>query len=283
MKSRFLFAPIPIFIIASLLGFDVWTGSHWGICLLMTGIPAGCMFEAGRAYDSKFGNLPFNVLTAGMVLLMLLASYVLLYSPSWLSPYTHILFSLSYVLIVLFSCVYNITVGPSENAAGTLMGLGLFTLFSVIYLHGFLLLDILSETPGFATMMVIYLLAVGKGGDSGSYLVGKSIGTVKMTPRLSPNKTWAGLAGGLITGVIIGSGFYFTVIGTHITLTTLLVISFLISLSAAGGDLIGSYLKRGANLDDSSNMFPGLGGVLDMSDSFLVTIPVALLIILLIS
>lgn len=283
MKSRFLFAPIPIFIITALLGFDVWTGGHWGVSLLITTIPAGCMFELGRAYDSTVGNLPYRFLTAGMVLIMLIASYTLFNSPAWLSDHPYLLFTLSYILIVLLTLLYSIQSGSTQHGGGTLLGVGLFTLFSATYLHGLLLLHLLADTPGFATMMVIYLLAVGKGGDSGSYLVGKSIGTVKMTPHLSPNKTWAGLIGGLITAMIIGSGFYFTVIGQHITFQWLLVISFVIGLSAAGGDLVGSYLKRGANLDDSSNIFPGLGGVLDMSDSFLVTIPVALLILLLIS
>lgn len=282
MTSRFLFAPIPIFIITLLLGFDVWTGGHWGVSLLLTFIPAGCMFELGRAYDSTFGDLPYQFLTAGMILLMLIASSILLFSPPWLSDHPYLLLTLSYVLILLLTILHTIQTGSTRHSGGPLLGLGLFTLFSAIYLHGFLLLDLLADTTGFATMMVIYLLAVGKGGDSGSYLVGKSIGTVKMTPHLSPNKTWAGLLGGLTTGMIIGSGFYFTVIGEHTTFQSLLVISFVIGLSAAAGDLVGSYLKRGANLDDSSNIFPGLGGILDMSDSFLVTIPVALLIILLI-
>lgn len=283
MKARFLFAPIPIFITAALLGFDIWSGTHWGISLLITLIPAGCMFELGRAYDSRLDHLPFQFLTGGMVLLMLFASYVLLFSPPWLADHVYILFSLSYILIFLLTCVYSLQTGPPQTAQGTLLGFGLFTLFSATYLHGFILLETLADHPDLATMMVIYLLAVGKGADSGSYLVGKSMGTVKMTPRLSPNKTWTGLIGGLITGMGIGSGFYFSVIGEMMSFPSLIIISFVIGLSAAGGDLVGSYLKRGANLDDSSNMFPGLGGILDMSDSFLVTIPVAFVIILLIS
>lgn len=101
--------------------------------------------------------------------------------------------------------------------------------------------------------------------DSGAYFIGKAIGKTPFSPS-SPNKTFEGVAGGIITASIFGTiygwvlydGFF------HALLTSVLVCIF-----SVWGDLFESYLKRQAGLKDSGSLFPGHGGVLDRIDGYL--------------
>ncbi len=284
MKSRFLFAPIPILIATVLLGLDAWTGDNWGVYFLIAAISSACMFEVGMAYSHQLQELPVYPLTAGMVLLMLVSGLSLLFpSGKGIGVRPIVSFSLPFLVVVLVILLYWTATYPPERVPALLTGLGLFALFSITYFHAYILLRELAGAPRLSTAVVVFLLVVSKGADSGAYLVGTFFGSRKMTPRLSPNKTWVGLFGGLITGSMLGSCFVFTEIGQHLSAGVLAVISCVIALSATGGDLIGSLLKRGADVEDSSTLLPGLGGILDMTDSFLVSVPVALLILLLIS
>lgn len=293
MKSRFLFAPIPILIVGTLLGLDFWSGGHWGIYLLITATSASCVYEMGAAYSGPDNDVPYGFLTVGTALLMLTSGYVFLFPErvsdtlliTGINHSTLALLSFLFSLLVvnLMVVLYRIQSNDPEQTDSLLIGLGLFNLFSVTYVHVFVLLSLLSDRSRLGTLVIIFLMLVCKGADSGSYLVGKTFGSYQMSPQLSPNKTWMGLFGGMFSGVLIGGLFYGTRLGELTSLPSLLIISFILSLAAAAGDLIGSLLKRGAGVDDSSNMFPGLGGLTDMTDSFLVTIPVALLILFLLS
>ena len=118
---------------------------------------------------------------------------------------------------------------------------------------------------------VIWLLAVVWATDSGGYVVGRAIGGPKLAPRISPNKTWAGLIGGLTVAAAVG---------------WLLALAFAIgqpaqlAIAAAGlavvgqaGDLSESAIKRHFQVKDSSNLIPGHGGVLDRVDGLLYAAP----------
>jgi phosphatidate cytidylyltransferase len=112
--------------------------------------------------------------------------------------------------------------------------------------------------------------------DTGQYFVGRKFGRHKLAPRISPGKTWEGVAGGaafaIATACLVfhlsgrSTGFFATIF-------------YALSLAAAGivGDLSESMIKRDAGLKDSSTWMPGFGGVLDMLDSLLVAGPVAYL------
>ena len=116
----------------------------------------------------------------------------------------------------------------------------------------------------FGIYSVVWLIIVVAFTDTFAYFSGKYLGKTKFSPT-SPNKTWEGVAGGIIAGTIFGSvaGLYFN--GFLFALT----LSFFVSFFSVFGDLFESYLKRGANLKDSGNIFPGHGGVLDRLDGYL--------------
>jgi phosphatidate cytidylyltransferase len=132
----------------------------------------------------------------------------------------------------------------------------------------------------FGVGALVSLIIVVKCGDTGAYFVGRLFGRHKMSPSISPGKTWEGAAGAI----------FFACIGALVcspllpSLTNLkgyiwefyLSISYGIVLAVAGmlGDLAESLLKRDAGRKDSSTWMPGFGGVLDVMDSLLFAAPV---------
>ena len=110
--------------------------------------------------------------------------------------------------------------------------------------------------------------------DSGAYFIGRWLGKAKMTPRLSPGKTWVGLMGATLTGTL--SGFLLVwlwrSVGFLPASTPLwqgAVIGFILAILTPLGDLLVSLLKRSAGVKDTSNLIPGHGGILDRIDTWI--------------
>lgn len=112
--------------------------------------------------------------------------------------------------------------------------------------------------------------------DTGGYLAGRSIGGPKLAPRISPNKTWAGLGGAVAGAAFVGllAGF----IVNHTNVWVLLLLSGALGVVEQAGDLVESALKRHFGVKDASHIIPGHGGVLDRVDGLL-AVAVAVLVI----
>jgi phosphatidate cytidylyltransferase len=122
---------------------------------------------------------------------------------------------------------------------------------------------------------VLYFIVVTKLSDCGAYAVGSLIGKHKMIPRISPGKTWEGFYGAVVVSTA-ASVIFFKVGQAHLfgmTLTHAIILGVVLSISAVVGDLIESLFKREAGLKDSGQMFPGIGGILDLLDSLLFNAP----------
>ncbi len=123
-------------------------------------------------------------------------------------------------------------------------------------------------------LTIIWLLGVVWATDIGAYFVGRTIGGPKMAPKLSPNKTWSGLIGGMAAAAIIGV-LVFVVAGigsVELTLTivvALAIFSALVALLSQAGDVYESSLKRRAGVKDSGTIIPGHGGILDRVDGLM--------------
>ncbi len=123
-----------------------------------------------------------------------------------------------------------------------------------------------------------YLILVTKITDVGAYFVGRLWGSHKLAPSLSPKKTVEGAVAGLICAVLMSIGMHFLGDGFsggtfHLNLTESVWLGALIGIFGQIGDLAESLLKRDAVVKDS-NTLPGLGGILDMVDSLLLTTPI---------
>jgi phosphatidate cytidylyltransferase len=106
--------------------------------------------------------------------------------------------------------------------------------------------------------------------DTGAYAVGRTWGRRHFAVHLSPGKTLEGVAGGLVSAVVV-SGIVLWSAGQPIAGG--LVLGLLVGLAAQAGDLAESMLKRAASVKDSSNLIPGHGGMLDRVDSILFAAP----------
>lgn len=125
---------------------------------------------------------------------------------------------------------------------------------------------------------LLYLLLVTKMTDTAAFFVGREVGRRKLSPYISPKKTWegalGGLCGALATGIVLYgiSHLFFTTVPFNLSFFQTLWLSTLISVTAQFGDLAESLLKRDVGIKDSSYI-PGLGGVLDIFDSLVFTSP----------
>jgi phosphatidate cytidylyltransferase len=122
---------------------------------------------------------------------------------------------------------------------------------------------------------VLYFILVTKFSDSGAYFAGSLFGRHKMIPRISPGKTWEGFGGAIVVSTA-ASVVFARWAGPHLTgmtLTHSIILGVILSTAAVIGDLIESLFKREAGLKDSGNLFPGIGGILDVLDSLLFNAP----------
>ena len=102
--------------------------------------------------------------------------------------------------------------------------------------------------------------------DIGAYFAGRSIGGPKLAPAISPNKTWAGLIGGMAAAALFG-GLWTMLLDLP---PILLWLAAPFALGAQLGDLFESWLKRRAGVKDSGGWLPGHGGALDRLDGLVV-------------
>ena len=158
-----------------------------------------------------------------------------------------------------------------------------YTFFGVIYIPWLFLFmaKLLYLTPrdehGFLTgqYLVLFVISVTKFTDVGAFLCGSLFGRTPFFPNISPKKTWEGIIGALLLGVIAGV-IIFHFFGHHLphfSLPLICGLSLLLGIVGIAGDLAESLLKRSLHTKDSGHALPGIGGGLDLIDSLLFTLP----------
>lgn len=121
--------------------------------------------------------------------------------------------------------------------------------------------------------ILLYLLVLIWGADSGAYVVGRLFGKHPLAPKVSPGKTWQGFLGAMVTTLLIVF-FALNIFKTPYYLWSgVLLLSLVTVLFSILGDLFESMLKRNANLKDSGKLLPGHGGILDRIDSLTAAAP----------
>jgi phosphatidate cytidylyltransferase len=155
------------------------------------------------------------------------------------------------------------------------------------------LLVAIRQQPAGAIWTIYTLLAVWAG-DIFAYFVGKSIGRHRMSPEISPKKTWEGAVASIIASMIVGtlwiqhaSGISSALLRIGLIerrdgmfgleqpqLWPIVLLSAVVNIAAQLGDLVESLIKRGAGAKDSGTILPGHGGMLDRIDAMLFAVPV---------
>ncbi len=187
-----------------------------------------------------------------------------------------------YGLFVIFIPVYVflllpfrlVVTGETEgfiNAIGTIQWGIMLTVFSISHLAYLLVLPEGPNPSGGGAGLVLYLLLLTEGNDVAQYVWGKSLGQRKIIPTVSPNKTWEGFLGGVVTTMLFGS--LLASVLTPLTVGQGLVAGFLIGASGFIGDVCVSAVKRDLQIKDTGTLIPGHGGILDRLDSLTYTAP----------
>jgi phosphatidate cytidylyltransferase len=145
------------------------------------------------------------------------------------------------------------------------------TIFGAIYFGWFLChLVLLRGLPnGFGIIVFLFMCVAFN--DTLAYAFGRCFGKNKMSPVVSPAKTWEGFAGGIVGTSIGALVFYHVLSGISLPVTVLL--AFITMVAAPLGDLVVSALKREFAAKDSGSLLPGHGGILDRFDSLVLTAP----------
>ncbi|MGC5053188.1 phosphatidate cytidylyltransferase [Micromonospora sp. DT48] len=118
--------------------------------------------------------------------------------------------------------------------------------------------------------------------DAGAYLFGNAIRGPRLAPSVSPQKTWSGV-GGAVLGVAGGLALQWPLVPDRWGLAVAVALAVALSVGAVWGDLVESVVKRDAGVKDAGTVLPGFGGLLDRFDSFLLSIPLAFAVVLLLT
>ena len=142
----------------------------------------------------------------------------------------------------------------------------------------FLIILIILFLPTFEKLRQLFFIGIMISvlTDAGAYYVGKTIGSIKIFPTTSPNKTLEGIIGGSLFCVVFLSMLFwyfpsFFTLNTNLTVFVFLIV--ISSLASIFGDYLQSRFKRTQGVKDSGNILPGHGGLSDRLDSHLVTLP----------
>lgn len=175
-------------------------------------------------------------------------------------------------LVVLASMAYHLLAYErGREQAGTDFALTLAGVFYLGWIGAYFIS--LRNLPEGEWWMLTTLPAVWVA-DSGAYFIGRRFGSHKLSPHLSPKKTWEGYWAGVITGTLAGAFFAFlwgTFTGPDSQITPLrgAVIGLILSTLTTLGDLGESMIKRQVGVKDSGKLLPGHGGMFDRIDSWL--------------
>lgn len=177
----------------------------------------------------------------------------------------------SLALTVLASLIWRMPQGVAgfvSDAAASLL------IIAYVPLLGSFAALMLAEGQGVARVVTFLLIVVMS--DTGGYIAGVLFGKHPMAPKISPKKSWEGVAGSLILGT--AAGICMAIFALDVPFWVGIILG--VSLVAVGtcGDLIESMIKRDLGIKDMSSFLPGHGGVMDRLDSLLVAAPVAWLI-----
>jgi len=156
-----------------------------------------------------------------------------------------------------------------ERAAKIQFGI-MICVYCLSYAPALLMLRV----PGFqqhSARLLFFLVLVTQMSDVSKYVFGKVLGRHRIVPRVSPNKTWEGFVGGVVTATALGSALWWI---TPFNPLAAAEVSLLIALLGAAGGLVMSAIKRDADVKDFGVIIEGHGGILDRIDSLCFAAPI---------
>jgi phosphatidate cytidylyltransferase len=255
-----------VWMLAPVLLIAVFAGG-----LVLFGITAAIMFQAIREYAALIRLGRAYAVTLHSYSLITLLTIALWHSiPEFALPFG------LFLLVAAVPIFSGQVADASRNLGGTLLG----------YLYIGLPMAVLLHSRGASSWGAQFLVLAGTAtalADAAAYFVGGWLRGPRLAPKVSPHKTWTGLAGGMLgaVGGLSLQWWFLAPEGWGTAAFAALAISA--GGGAAWGDLIESVIKRDFAVKDTGRLLPGFGGVLDRFDSFLVSIPLSFIAVTIIS
>ena len=144
----------------------------------------------------------------------------------------------------------------------------MLTVFSLSHLAFLLSLPPIAGFNAGGRGLLLFVVFITEINDVFQFTWGKLLGRHAIIPKISPNKTWEGFVGGVLTTTVLG---YFLRFLTPFSEVESLVVSFVIACAGFVGDVVVSEVKRDIGLKDTGTLIPGHGGILDRIDSLAIT------------
>lgn len=177
------------------------------------------------------------------------------------------------VYVFLFLPARMVITGDTQHFLRTVSQLHWSLMTTVFaFSHVAMLLVLPSENPQTGALLVLFLVGLTEFNDIAQYLWGKSLGHIKIIPKVSPNKTLAGLLGGVVSTAL--AAMVFGPLLTPLSGAMALLAGLIIGMTGFCGDVVMSAIKRDIGVKDSGTLLPGHGGILDRLDSLIFTAPV---------
>ena len=269
IRGQLAFRVVSGVAVAAVAVAAIWFGPP---LLTLLGLLGGsiAIFETYRLAPAGAGRLPL-ALGVVAVLALLLTAEAASGKADYLTASGIVLAVWTLVAALWFIACYS---GERPVAAFLLLLLG--PVYAGFMLgHGLAIYDIASSLGGAENLgrnWLLFTLAGTSASDTGAYAVGRLIGRHRMAPRVSPGKTWEGVAGGFVAsvGAMLAVG---ALLGLGVELWEYAVVSLVVAIVAQAGDLAESSMKRAANVKNSGSIMPGHGGLLDRIDSILFALP----------
>lgn len=274
LKQRLFFGVLMTAIFIALVIFDGWLdgsltdtqsddkpiqGTVFCLLIVILAIPAQLELSKLAALKNLIIFTPVTIISS---IIFAANGYLLQFIN--IPPDTFLIFLSAFVLfaLLLYQYLFYKTSSVLANCGASY--------FSILYL-GLLSSFCVEIRLQYGLWPLLMFVLVVKFTDIGAYTIGSICGKHKFSPKISPGKTWEGMAGAVIFAIIVAVGF---AVGCDIMSWWLAVIFGLCTAFIGQmGDLVESMIKRDAQQKDSANKVPGFGGILDIIDSPLVAAP----------
>jgi phosphatidate cytidylyltransferase len=236
-----LAALVEFFDIGARLGFQAY---RFWTCLAALAIVAQQWYASQAASISNLGDLLYQARSPRPTLDLVLFLYLL-----------------GLAVIVLGSRRALAESLPSVSVSVAGLAVVVLPFSAVVRLHG---VDVTGPSLLLFTAVLVWV------GDTAAYFAGRGFGRRKLSPQISPNKTWEGAVANLLAALLVGAIFGYW---TRIQPAHMLAMAVLGSVAGQIGDLFESALKRSAGVKDSGTILPGHGGMYDRIDALIFAAP----------
>ena len=261
----------------TIIGLSIWSGIDWLIAAVVAGFGFLTAVEYARMEhdDAGFRSQAWFAIALSFLYWVVSCVQIFLHhtEPPWWVD--------AAVFVAAVQGAFVIALLRQLEGRATLLRI-FNAVFITVYgtlLFGFMQRLFFFDGMPSARYLALTIIMVTKFADVGAYGLGSIFGRHKMIPHISPAKSWEGLAGAFIfsTAAMICMMVLVPEKLAPLTWRHAMILAPLLCISGVVGDLAESVLKRCHGIKDSGHRLPGIGGILDLTDSVLFTAPVAYL------